>query len=514
MPIVSFDPNDPEQSVVDTAPPGTDPDALVSFDPSEAESEETLDPEAYADEPWSDVDPEAAAGDEVSFGTGLTLADVSSYERWLQSALNALLHADLTVDGKPGPRTKAAVERFQKQSCRLGGPTLRADGEAGPKTIAALEQLTGTTAPTRKEGDPAPAKTPTSSTPASSTPTPSTPTSSTQVSSTPTTPPSKHGTLSVREGKNDKGVTEYVITGDGMSTPVRFSYWTPAYRNYKPYNVSSYKGALRGLLKDEDFYAVGYSPSELKILRANSLKESGGTFGAINTWDNQAVSWGMAQFAGVAGTLAALLADLKDNPRTTAAFNKWFAANGIDVARGKYPWKNGETKTGWHVVVARDGQDPARGNPGWEHIRTQPGMIGAFLLAGNDPALQLGQCAFWLDGFVRRTLNKRIGQRDKGDAGKPVRDFITSERGSAILVRLHNWMPAYVVSWSNRFIKELQDEHRTKDVYDPGEWDQALEDAFLAKVRAERIKLKTGSYDDYALDCSKDRGSFRGPAAS
>ncbi len=487
------DPNDPELSVVDTTPAGADPGVLVSFD-TPTEADDALDPAAYADEPWTDIDPEAATDGQLSFDTTTPLVDVTTYERWLQSALKALVASDLGVDGKPGARTKKALERFQTLSPRLGGPTLRADGVAGPKTIAALEQLTDSTAPTRKEGDPV------ASTPAPvATPTPA------------PTPTTTH-CITVREVKTDDGATEYVISsGDNE---VRFSYWTPEFRNYKPYNVSRYKGARKGLLKDEDFLKLGYSASEIKILKANALKESGGAFGAINTWDDQLVSWGMAQFAGQAGTLAALLSDLKDDPNSRAAYDRWFVASGIDVARGKYPWKNGEVKTGWHVVVTKQDGEVVRGNPGWEYIRSQPRLIGAFLLAGNDPAMQLGQCTFWRDGFIRRAINKRIAVRPDGSPGEAVFKYITSERGLALLVRLYNWMPAYVVSWSNRFIKELQAEHKGRDLSDPDQWDQSIEDAFAKKISDERKRVKSGSYDTYALDLSRVRGSFVGPAAA
>lgn len=485
------DPNDPALSVVDTTPAGADPDVLVSFDTST--DDESLDPDAYGDEPWTDVDPEATDDGATSFDPTVALADTSTYERWLQSALRALVAPDLAVDGKPGARTKAALERFQKQSHRLGAATLRADGVAGPKTIAALEQLTGTTAPTRHEGDKPVTQAPT-------------PTPDPEPEPQPTT-----STLTVREAKTDDGVTEYIIS-DG-DQEVRFSYWTENFRNYKPFNVSRYRGARKGLLADDDYLGIGYSRSELKILKANALKESGGAFGAINTWDDQIVSWGMAQFAGQAGTLAALLADLKDNPRTRPAFDRWFVANGIDVARGKYPWKNGQTKTGWHVVVAQPGGEPLRGNPGWQHIRTQPKLIGAFLLAGNDPEIQLGQCTFWRDGFLRRAIDKRIAQRADGSPGDKARLYVTSERGLAILVRLHNWMPGHVVTWSNRFIKELATDHPDLDLVDPGQWDQAIEDAFVQKISDERKRVKSGSYDTYALDLSRTRGTFAGPTS-
>ncbi|MBL9106784.1 MAG: peptidoglycan-binding protein [Myxococcales bacterium] len=491
MPIILPTGKDSEEYIVDTAADAR-PGQIDFSGPSD---EDSLDPEAYADEPWSDVDPEAAEDGLTPFDPSQVLADTSSYERWLQSALKLLVAPDLVVDGKPGARTKAAVERFQKASPRLGGPTLRADGIAGPKTVAALEQLTDSTAPTRREGDKPVAQ----------------PEPNTEPEPEPNTEPPAQATtntLSVREVVDADGVTEYVITAGDQE--VRFSYWTEDYRNYKPYNVSRYRGARKGLLKDDDYLGIGYSRSELKILKANALKESGGAFGAINTWDDQIVSWGMAQFAGQAGTLAALLSDLKDNPRTRPAFDRWFAANGIDVASGKYPWKNGQTKTGWHVVVTKPDGEVARGNPGWQYIRTQPKLIGAFLLAGNDPDIQLGQCIFWRDGFLRRAISKRIAKRADGSAGDPARQYVTSERGLAVLVRLHNWMPGYVVTWSNKFIAELEAAHKDRDLdlSDRGQWTQTLEDSFVQKICDERKRVKSGSYDTYALDLSRTRGSF------
>jgi peptidoglycan hydrolase-like protein with peptidoglycan-binding domain len=483
---------DDEPIVVDTTPPGADPDTPPA--------DEGLAAEAFADEPWPEFDPEAAPEDDdgglVSFDGGpVALADTSTFERWLQSALKALVAPDLVVDGKPGRKTREALVRFQQRSARLGGGALTADGVVGPKTIAALERVTQSTAPKNKEGEAAP----------------STPTSTPTTTPTSTPVVAASSTLAVSEEPRD-GVTEYVIRLDGDE--VRFSYWTENYRNYKPYNVSRYRGARKGLLKDADFARAGYGPSELKILKANALKESGGAFGAINTWDDQIVSWGMAQFAGQAGTLAALLADLKEDASTRASFAKFFTANGIDVDHGAYPWKGGQTKTGAHVVVARPGDAPLRGNPAWSYIRTQPRLIGAFLLAGNDPALQLGQTTFWRRGFLLRAINKRVGQRSDGKGGNAVRRYITSERGLAILVRLHNWMPGYVVSWTNRFFAELQKEHQGRDLCDPDAWDQPLEDAFVQKVSDERKRVKTGSYDDYALDLSRARGSFDGGSAS
>ena len=491
-----------DDGMIDTAPPNTYPDEMVSFSAGADDGPEH--PEGDEDEPWDEFDEEAIEDLEdvaVSFGGPVALEDDSTHERWLQSALKALVVHDLDVDGELGPRTRVAVKTFQRRAGELrpGAPKLTADGLAGPRTIAELELQTQSKAPGKREGDDAEVRV------VEDEPTAAAAGPAQQVH---TAVPVDGSDLTVTEEQVD-GTTEYVIS-DGRDT-VRFSYWTEDYKKYKPYNVSRYRGARKNLVPDADILAAGYSKSEMGILKANALKESGGAFGAINTWDDQIVSWGMAQFAGHAGTLAALLADLKAEARTKAAYARFFAANGIDVAYGQYPWKD-KTKTGWHIVVAAD-QGPLRGDDGWRHVRTQPRMIGAFLLAGNDPVIQLGQMLFWRRAFLQRAIQKVIGKKDDGSSkGAPVERYLTSERGLALIVRLYNWMPAHVVAWSNKFFAELQQRHQGVDVHDPSTWDvvDELERAFSQMIADERKRVKSGSYDTYALDLSHQRGSFVG----
>jgi peptidoglycan hydrolase-like protein with peptidoglycan-binding domain len=475
----------PDDESIDTAPPRFDPDVSeAALARPEDEDDDALDPD---EEPWSDVDPEQFDDPDeelpVSFGGPVALADTSTRERWLQSALRALVAPKLAVDGEPGPRTAEAVAKFQRRSARLGAGALVVDGIAGPRTIAALEQLTQTKAPAAR--------------PASAT--------TVELPGPTATPATDASTTLVHRETLVNGVAVHHIRAGDQE--VSFSYWTPRWRSYKPYNVSRYQGARKGLLSDSDIAAVGYGPSDRRILRANAMKESGGAFGAINTWDDQIVSWGMAQFAGQAGTLAVLLARLKEGARTRPSFDRWFRSQGIDVARGKYPWKNGSTRSGWHVVITTDGETH-RGNDGWKFLRTQPRLIGAFLLAGNDPAIQLGQLELWRTSFLARAIEKQVSFAS--GPGGPIRRYVTSERGLAIVVRLHNWMPAHVVKWSNRFIAELEREHPGRDLSDPFEWDQALEDAFVQKLSDERKRVKKGSYDQYALDLGRTRGSYVG----
>jgi hypothetical protein len=493
---------------VDTSPPGADPDSDVSFEPGEADArDEVGDPARFSDEPFDVDDPEADVprDDEfVDFGN-VVLEDTTSHERWLQSALKALVEPTLAVDGALGTRTRAATKAFQRRVREFvaNSAKLSVDGIAGPQTIAALEAATGTTATATREDEreePCPEEADAEGSDAVAAPPPET----AEPKATPTVVAATDaGGLTVREQLIDDA-TEYTIaSGDDT---VSFRYWTPDWNNYKPYNVSRYKGARRNLLSDAQILAAGYSRSELGILKANAMKESGGVFGAINTWDDQIVSWGMAQFAGHAGTLAALLAELKEDARSARSYQRWFIANGIDVAYGKYPYKD-RTATGWHIVV-RTPDGALTGDAGWQYVRTQPRLIGAFLLAGNDPAIALGQVLFWRRSFLSRAIRKVIGKGAR--AGAPVLEFLTAERSLAVIVRLYNWMPAYVVKWCDRFLGELATEHAGADVYDPDTFDAvpALETAMVDKICAERKRVKSGSYDTYALDLSRARGSF------
>ena len=71
--------------------------------------------------------------------------------RWLQDALNRLINAGLIVDGIRGPRTTAAVRKFQQSR------GLTVDGVVGRRTLAALRaggDATSATLPTRCTGIP------------------------------------------------------------------------------------------------------------------------------------------------------------------------------------------------------------------------------------------------------------------------------------------------------------------------------------------------------------------------
>src|SRR5579871_6407153 len=72
----------------------------------------------------------------LSYGTGMSAPRGSALVRALQRRLAELGDAPGPVDGRYGPLTRAAVERFQS------GHGLVVDGIAGPVTLAALEHPT------------------------------------------------------------------------------------------------------------------------------------------------------------------------------------------------------------------------------------------------------------------------------------------------------------------------------------------------------------------------------------
>ncbi len=470
-----------------------DPDAQAGS--TEGELEE-LDPllelDALDDEYELESAPEVASFDVFE-------PDDSSLERWVQSCLQYLIAPRLDVDGALGYRSRVALKKFQRRARKLhkDNPRLSVDGRIGPNTIAALERTTDTSAPTNREAERA-ART-------------ETPSQQPTSSSEPVVSVAAEGAaLSVRTEDSKRGVV-YVVS-DGAQE-VRFRYWAKDRGGRDdPYNVSRYRGGVAGVVDDEVLLAAGYSRSEIGILKANALKESGGKFGAVNTWDNQIVSWGMAQFAGHAGTLAKLLSYLKEDPRSREAYARWFAGQGIDVAHGRYAYfKDGavQQRKGWHVVVTGDDGEAHAGDHGWAYLRTQPRLVGALMLAGNDVGIACGQCLFWRDVFLKPAINRVIGKTDD-HSGAPASDFVTSEYGLALLVRLGNWMPAYVRRWSNEFIAELAAEHPEFAVRDPATWEAhpALEEAFREKIKDRRRSVKKGSYDTYALDLDRARGSF------
>lgn len=434
-------------------------------------------------DPLDDSDDDLLSG--LSYSTTpIKLVDTSTFERWLQSALRALVAPKLRVDGVLGSTTRLALRKFQLHVHKWlpKAAALEPDGIPGPGTVEALEQTTGTKAPTAHPSPVAP-------------------------------PPSSTERI-VMTTRYDKNETQYVARlGDDE---IRFSMWSKVRKAangtefHDPYNVSKYEGAKVDLLTDKDLVSLGFSTSGARIFRANALKESAGRFGATNTYDNQIVSWGIAQFAGHAGTLARLLAELKETPETTPHFSRFFVQNGIDVDYGPYPYddmaKGIETtrSSGWHIVVT-DAKTSHRGDRGWKFLRTQPQMLAAFFLAGNQVEIQRGQAKFWRENFLDKALRTKIG-----DTGYRFADYITSEYGVGLGARLFNWMPAWLSKWFCDIAQTLGVRYGGLDFLNPNTWNQnpAYEEDFWVLMKDRRRREKAGSWDTYGEDLLRVRGSY------
>ncbi len=454
-------------------------DADAEAEPSESSERDEVD-EPPAD--WDAIEAEETDPRDVPDGP-LSFADepidTSTRERWLQSCLRRLVDPGLDVDGSLGPRSRRALRAYQRQTARL-----TVDGMLGPRTITALESATGSTCPGRDVLAPielALAAPPT-------------------AVCAPLRPAATCGELRVHSVDHPDGAQHIVSSADDE---VRFSYA----RRGDGFDVTRYQGGKSLAI---DHAELGCSPGALRIFQANALKESRGLFGAVNTWDDQLVSWGVAQFAGRAGTLAALLAALREDPATRPAFTRYFVDNGLSVAHGPYHTRRtpaGEPHTGWHAVVETSA-GPLTGDDAWSELRTRPRLIGALMLAGNDRSLQLGQVRFWLDHFLARAVQKVVV---RGPRERRICEFITSEYGLALVARLYNWMPAHVQPWFLELRGELATRHPELDLGDPASWTQALEAEFLELLKDRRRRVKRGSYDTYALDLDRERGSYFGP---
>jgi len=196
------------------------------------------------------------------------------------------------------------------------------------------------------------------------------------------------------------------------------------------------KGLYRiGLHEPENFIAnhrvklqeVNLSDSEMNVIFATSENE--GNLDAINTWDNQFLSFGMFQWtaggAGRPGELPALLKIVKDvYPDNFQHYWGQFGLDVIDVG----------AKTGWLSYRGKKLISAADKAMLREHI-----WVYRFARAGADIEVQAAQ--------IRHAVN-RIQQfyyaRSSKLNGYTLSELITSEYGMALLLDNHVNRPGYV----------------------------------------------------------------------
>ena len=198
------------------------------------------------------------------------------------------------------------------------------------------------------------------------------------------------------------------------------------------------KGLYRiGLHDPENFIAnhriklqeVNLNDSEMNVIFATSENE--GNLDAVNTWDNQFLSFGMFQWtaggAGKPGELPALLKIIKDSHPDN--FQHYWGQFGLDLVEVGH-------KTGWFSYRGKKLISAADKSMLREHI-----WAYRFARAGADIEVQAAQ--------IRHAAN-RIKQffyvNSSKLNGHSLADLITSEYGVALLLDNHVNRPGYVHS--------------------------------------------------------------------
>jgi len=196
------------------------------------------------------------------------------------------------------------------------------------------------------------------------------------------------------------------------------------------------KGLYRiGLHDPENFIAnhrvklqeINLTDSEMNVIFATAENES--NLDAINTWENQFLSFGMFQWtagsAGKPGELPALLKIIKDVYPDN--FQHYWGQFGLDVV-------DVGAKTGWLSYRGKKLVSAAEKSILREHI-----WAYRFARAGADIEVQAAQ--------VRHAVN-RIQQFYYANSSKlngyPLAELITSEYGMALLLDNHVNRPGYV----------------------------------------------------------------------
>jgi hypothetical protein len=198
------------------------------------------------------------------------------------------------------------------------------------------------------------------------------------------------------------------------------------------------KGLYRlGLREPETFIAnhreklqeLNLTESEVNVISATAENE--GNLDAVNTWDNQFISFGMFQWTaggpGKPGELPALLQIIKD--RYPDDFQHYWAQFGLDVVEAG-------AKTGWFSYRGKRLVSAAEKAMLREHI-----WAHRFAQAGADIEVQAAQILHAINR-INQFYFARSSQLD----GYALADLITSEYGVALLLDNHVNRPGYVRS--------------------------------------------------------------------
>jgi len=420
---------------------------------------------------WSahdDAPPEPEAEDEgpLDFSGGEALEiRFDSQGHWLQSCLNRLLGAGLTVDGAAGNRTRVAVKEFQRRVATFvpGTAALTADGVAGPATVAALEAATRTWSP-------------------------------------------DHGAVAAPVQYGPVAVTR--LRGPGIH--VRVAADEQAIE--LAFVARERRGRGGQTLTDPDncripapalelaaLQALGLARGEAVVLRASCAMGPA----QLDTSGPELVALGPG-FAGRGGGIAAVIAAIKEDAAARPVYERLIAPSGLDVAFANYQRLDpatGETieREGFELVSTEDTQ-VSRGDLAWATLRAAPHRLGALALAFADPRTHRVQLQVWRVDVLGRALRCPVtGPLQLGH-------LLRSELGvaAALLLARRGYMA--LQTWLKEQVDALAGLAPTVDARTPEGWDGApaleagLLAALLARLTAEEVAGLAG--------LSRECGSF------
>jgi len=191
-----------------------------------------------------------------------------------------------------------------------------------------------------------------------------------------------------------------------------------------------------GIFKLRDFITYGagllqqvqLSPSEIKVMQVTAANE--GSLDAINTWDNQYLSFGIFQWtlgsAGQQGELPALLFTLKR--RYPSEFQYYFGQFGLDASSldGITGWLS---LNGTRLVSETD-----------KNLMRQPIWALRFAIAGMDALVQSVQV---LQAISR--LDRFYFSPSQALQGFALSQLLSSEYAVALLLDQHVNRPSHVI---------------------------------------------------------------------
>ena len=254
--------------------------------------------------------------------------------------------------------------------------------------------------------------------------------------------------------------------------------------------------SARAFLQADPTAGQGLLASALRAVSAVTVNEGG--LEAVNSWDAAFMSFGIMQWTiGTGdnpGELAVLLGLIKRN--SPDAFRETFGRFGIDVAITATAL-TGQISLGGKILAKAADKAVLR-SPEWAY---------RFWRAGHDPAVRRSQLSLAVS---------RIGRfADLAIQGQPVRQWLSSELGMAMLLDQHINRPGHVPATLDTALAALLTAGSVPK--NPANWKQADEQLLIERYLTLRARTSMTSSQERAMRLfeqshqgllSVERGSF------